>query len=78
MPGRPPYYVRARGGVISELSRCYVGGMIGEIMAEFGDDVTESVIDLCEQLQILARLGLRHEANLDSLLCVLEGVSEFL
>lgn len=73
----PPYYVRARGGVISELSRSYVGGMFGEITAEFFHDGTKSVIDLGEQLQILARFGLCHEANLDSLLGVLQGVSEF-
>ncbi len=46
----PPYYVRGRGGVISELSRSYLGWMGGEITAEFGDDVTETVIDLGEQL----------------------------
>lgn len=46
----PPFYIRAQGGVISELSRCHVGGMVGEITAEFFHDVTESVIDLGEQL----------------------------
>lgn len=75
--GQPsPYYIRAYGGVISELPRSHVGGMVTEITAEFGDDVTESVIDLGEQFQIVARLGLRHQSNLYALLGVLEGVSE--
>lgn len=42
----PLFYIRAQGGVISELSRCYVGGMVMEISADFFHDITEAVIDL--------------------------------